>query len=25
MIPNAGGATTNDTYQFDFQPQPIQP
>jgi type IV pilus assembly protein PilV len=25
MIPNAAGATTNDTYQFDFQPQPYQP
>ena len=25
MIPNTGGATTNDTYQFDFQPQPYQP
>jgi type IV pilus assembly protein PilV len=22
-IPDAAGATTNDTYQFDFQPQPV--
>jgi type IV pilus assembly protein PilV len=22
MIPNSAGATTNDTYQFDFQPTP---